>query len=49
MSNLRETHTLFLPRIVFMLPFEDLLHLGVVSPFLKSLDQSCLPLEAASG
>lgn len=32
MLMMRGTHTLLSPRIVFMLPFEDLLHLGIVSP-----------------
>lgn len=44
------THGLLLPRIVLMLAFEDLLPWGIVSsPFLRSLDQSCLPLKAAAG
>lgn len=32
MLNLRGGHTLLSPRIVFMLPFEDLLRLGIVTP-----------------
>lgn len=49
MLDLSLTHFTF-SQNVLMLAFEDLLPLGIVSsPFLRSLDQSCLPLKAASG